>query len=143
LNSLSGNQGNQWRSGTVNVNIGAEFYFIIEGNHVSSFSGDIAIDDILVLPNSHCTVPTTTTTTVATTTLGRYTPLSCNFERDICLWTHDLTASGNWSRHQGQPNDFHTGPHYGKKTKFNIFDTFIYFIFKSRSYITNRRWLVY
>ena len=31
LSRLSGNQGNQWRTGLVNVNVGAEFYFIIEG----------------------------------------------------------------------------------------------------------------
>jgi hypothetical protein len=30
--SLSGDHGNQWRMGTVNVNIPAEFYFIFEGN---------------------------------------------------------------------------------------------------------------
>jgi hypothetical protein len=32
LSSLSGDHGNQWRMGTVNVNIPAEFYFIFEGN---------------------------------------------------------------------------------------------------------------
>jgi hypothetical protein len=39
MSSLSGNNGNQWRMGSVNVNMGAEFYFIIEGtleiNHES------------------------------------------------------------------------------------------------------------
>jgi len=29
--SLSGDSGDQWRMGAVNVNLGAEFYFIIEG----------------------------------------------------------------------------------------------------------------
>ncbi len=138
---MSGNHGNQWRMGAINVNMGAEFYFIIEGAHGGSYLGDIAIDDILVLPNSHCTVPTTTTTTLPTSTLGRYTPLSCDFEKDICQWTHDLTASGNWSRHQGQSSDFHTGPHFGKKKIFVFFEIFIY-LYIYRSYITNRRWLV-
>ena len=31
VNSLSGDHGNQWQMGAVNVDIGAEFYFIIEG----------------------------------------------------------------------------------------------------------------
>lgn len=30
---LSGDNENQWRMGSVNVNLGAEFYFIIEGEH--------------------------------------------------------------------------------------------------------------
>ncbi|CAF4185562.1 unnamed protein product, partial [Rotaria sp. Silwood2] len=106
--TLSGNHGNQWRMGAVNVNMGAEFYFIIEGTPGTSHLGDIAIDDVLVLSNSHCTIPTTTSTTTRATTPGRYTPLSCTFESDTCRWTHDSTASGNWSRRQGQIN----GPQY-------------------------------
>ncbi|CAF4086941.1 unnamed protein product, partial [Rotaria sordida] len=102
--SLTGDHGDQWRMGTVSVNIGAEFYFIIEGTHGGSYLGDIAIDDLLVLRNSQCAVPTTTTTTTAITTLGLDTSLSCNFENDICKWTHDLTISGKWSRRQGQTN---------------------------------------
>jgi len=31
--SVSGDLGDQWRMGTVNVNPGAEFYFIIEGSN--------------------------------------------------------------------------------------------------------------
>lgn len=88
------------------------FHFDL-GTHGGNYLGDIAIDDVLVLSNSQCNIPTTTTTTTLATTLGRYTPLSCDFERDLCKWTNDLTQSGNWSRHQGQPNGFHTGPHYG------------------------------
>ncbi|CAF4840990.1 unnamed protein product, partial [Rotaria sp. Silwood1] len=100
-----GDHGDQWRMGAVSVNMGAEFYFIIEGTHGGSYLGDIAIDDLLVLRNSHCAVPTTTTTTTtAITTLGLNTSLSCNFENDICKWTHDLTISGKWSRRQGQTN---------------------------------------
>ncbi|CAF0718676.1 unnamed protein product [Adineta steineri] len=110
--SLSGDHGDAWRMGAVNVNIPTEFYFIIEGLHGGSFQGDMALDDILVLTGSQCTIPTTTTTAVPTTTVGRHTPLSCNFENDTCRWTDDSTASGKWSRHQGQQNDFHTGPHY-------------------------------
>jgi hypothetical protein len=30
--SVSGDAGDQWRMGTVNVDLGAEFYFIIESN---------------------------------------------------------------------------------------------------------------
>ena len=33
--SLSGDKGNQWRMGAVNVIMGAEFYFIIEGNLIN------------------------------------------------------------------------------------------------------------
>ncbi|UJR31098.1 hypothetical protein I4U23_018606, partial [Adineta vaga] len=110
--SLNGDHGDQWRMGAVNVNMAAEFYFIIEGVHGGDYRGDMALDDILVMTGSHCTIPTTTTTRAPVTTIGGHTPLSCNFENDTCKWTHDLTVSGKWSRHQGQPSDFHTGPHY-------------------------------
>ena len=110
---LSGDNGNQWKMGSVNVNIGAEFYFIIEGTHGGNFLGDIAIDDVRVLENSQCTIITTTTTSRPTTTLGRHTPLSCNFENGTCRWTDDLTASSKWTRRQGQLNGFLVGPHYG------------------------------
>ncbi|CAF5149593.1 unnamed protein product, partial [Rotaria magnacalcarata] len=90
--SLSGDNGNRWQMGAVRVNVVAEFYFIIEGTHGGQFLGDIAIDDLLVQSNSQCTLPTTTTTIGTTTTLGLYTPLSCNFENDICQWRNDLTT---------------------------------------------------
>ncbi|CAF0847412.1 unnamed protein product, partial [Rotaria sordida] len=106
--TLNGNHGDLWRMGAINVNMGNEFYFIIEGTHGGSYLGDIAIDDLLVLSNSHCTIPTTPSTTTTTVTPGRYTPLSCNFENDTCKWTHDFTVSGRWTRRQGQTN----GPQY-------------------------------
>lgn len=74
----------------------------------------MAIDDVIVLANSHCTLPTTTTTPATTTTLGRHTPVSCDFENNLCSWTHDLTASGKWLRHQGNTSDLQTGPLFGK-----------------------------
>jgi hypothetical protein len=92
--------------------------FLQKGTHGGNFLGDMAIDDLLVTSDSQCIVPTTTTTTITTTTLGRYTPLSCNFEIDTCRWTDDTTASGRWTRHKGQADDFHTGPHYGKKNEY-------------------------
>ena len=131
--SLSGNNGNQWTMGALNVNVGAEFYFIIEGEqweasemwtdfdslfqgtHGGNYEGDIAVDDVRVLAGSQCTVPTTTTTLRPTTTLGRHTPLSCDFENGTCRWTDDLTASGKWARRQGQLNGFLVGPHYGMR----------------------------
>ena len=85
-----------------------------KGTHGGNFRGDIAIDDIRVLPNAACILPTTTTTTTTTTTPGRHTPLSCDFEKDMCKWTHDIAASGKWSRRQGQASGFLPGPHYGK-----------------------------
>lgn len=39
IDSLSGDHGNQWRMGAVNINMPAEFYFIIEGNQsIKNFS---------------------------------------------------------------------------------------------------------
>jgi hypothetical protein len=75
----------------------------------------MAIDDLLVKPDSQCEIPTTTTSTPSTTTLGLHTPLSCNFENSTCLWTDDTSATSRWKRRQGQSSGSSVGPHYGKK----------------------------
>ncbi|CAF1942585.1 unnamed protein product [Rotaria magnacalcarata] len=67
--NLSGDNGDQWRMRTINVNMGADFYFIIEGIHGGSYLADFTIDDLIVLSNLQCTIPTTTTTTSTSTTL--------------------------------------------------------------------------
>jgi hypothetical protein len=89
----------------------------LKGVHGGSFLGDMAIDDVRVTPLAQCLIPggTTTTTLPTTTTLGLHTPLSCNFETDICKWTDDTSASGKWKRRQGQLNGNLFGPNYGKK----------------------------
>ena len=114
FDSLSGDNGNQWRMGAVNVDIGAEFYFIIEGTFGGGYLGDMAIDDVLVMPNSQCSIPTTTTTRAPITTPGRYTPLSCTFENGTCSWTDDATVAGRWKRRQGQADGLLIGPTVGK-----------------------------
>lgn len=99
------------------------------GVHGGNYLGDIAIDDVLVTPNAQCLIPVTTTTTETTTTLGLHTPLSCDFEKDICLWTDDSSASGKWKRRQGQSTSILVGPNYGtKKNKINE-QTFNCFVF--------------
>ncbi len=85
-----------------------------KGVHGGNFLGDMAIDDLLVTENTQCLVPPTTTTVETTTTLGLHTPLSCNFETDICKWSDDTSVSGRWKRRQGQSSTS-IGPHYGKK----------------------------
>jgi hypothetical protein len=70
VNSLNGDQGNQWRMGTVCVNMSGEFYFIIEGTHGGGHLGYIAIDDLSVISNLTYQILTTTTivpTTASTT----------------------------------------------------------------------------
>ena len=82
----------------------------------------MAIDDIAVSMNAQCLIPMSTPTTVTTTTLGLHTPLSCDFEMDICQWTDDSSVSGKWKRRQGQSSSSFIGPHYGKEKKiiFNL-----------------------
>jgi len=73
----------------------------------------MAIDDILVTPDMQCFIPTTTTTLPTTTTLGRHTPLSCDFENNTCQWSDDTTVTGRWKRRQGQNDTSSYGPTYG------------------------------
>ena len=74
----------------------------------------MAIDDILVTPDTQCFIPTTTTTLPTTTTPGRHTPLSCDFENNTCKWTDDTSVNGRWKRRQGQASSSSFGPTYGK-----------------------------
>ncbi len=73
----------------------------------------MAIDDVRVTPDAQCIIPITTTTAPPPTTPGIHTPLSCDFENDLCQWTLDLSLSDRWLRRQGQTNTLF-GPHYGK-----------------------------
>ncbi|XP_064649952.1 MAM and LDL-receptor class A domain-containing protein 1-like [Lineus longissimus] len=55
---------------------------------------------------------TTGSTTVAATTSTHTSAegFHCNFDNDICKWTHDPSSDLNWTRHQGETPTIWTGP---------------------------------
>lgn len=68
--SKSGNQGDVWRYATVTVTSKDDFNIVIEGVVGSSFTGDIAIDDVKVVAND-CPAPG-----------------FCDFEQGLCSWAN-------------------------------------------------------
>ncbi|XP_048242500.1 MAM and LDL-receptor class A domain-containing protein 2-like [Haliotis rufescens] len=110
--SLSGNQGNLWKLGQVNVNQGSDYDVVFEGVYGGNFTGDIAIDDITV-SNYRCYGATTTMTTPTTVTSpATYPPtkIDCDFEMNICDWSQDKTDKFDWTRHAGRTSSSNTGP---------------------------------
>ena len=91
--SRQGTQGNRWRFAQVNVYSASITRVRIEGVRGSSYQGDIAIDDVVVL-DSYC--PT-----------SKY----CDFEdTSMCGWSNGRGDDFEWTRaSQGTPS-LGTGP---------------------------------
>ena len=61
----------------------------------TSYTGDIAIDDVILLPGA-CPPPG-----------------SCDFESDLCTWTNALSGDQfDWTRQNGQTASSNTGPRF-------------------------------
>ncbi|CAB4026654.1 MAM and LDL-receptor class A domain-containing 2-like, partial [Paramuricea clavata] len=121
--SLSGSQGNQWKFGRVSVSRNDAYRFVFEGTVGSSYTGDIALDDIQIVEQA-CSIlpvtaninPTSLPTTPVVSTPQPIPPgkFSCNFEVSTgptaCKWTQDSSDHFNWTRHQGHTASSDTGP---------------------------------
>ncbi|XP_035827615.1 MAM and LDL-receptor class A domain-containing protein 1 [Aplysia californica] len=94
LLALTGNQGSDWQrsSAAISGNQGT-VQMIFEATRGSSFSGNIAIDDILVR-NGTCTTSTGT----------------CDFEKDRCSWIEDKSDDVDWVMGNGGTFSFETRP---------------------------------
>ncbi|XP_074613343.1 MAM and LDL-receptor class A domain-containing protein 1-like isoform X4 [Acropora palmata] len=106
LFSRSGNQGNAWLKAQVNTfNFGLH-KVVFNATRGSSFTGDIAIDDVSVQPGfcrSGSTPPPATTSPSP--------PRDCNFDSpSICGYTQSTNDTFNWRRQRGSTPSFRTGP---------------------------------
>uniref|UniRef100_A0A2C9KBP7 MAM domain-containing protein n=1 Tax=Biomphalaria glabrata TaxID=6526 RepID=A0A2C9KBP7_BIOGL len=99
--SKSGTQGQAWKYQSVDVSSGRVFNIVFEGTVGSSYSGDIALDDILVT-NGTCS-------SVAFASGNIYNS-TCTFETDLCGFTQDTTDNFDWDRHKGYTSTITTGP---------------------------------
>ncbi|KAK0068562.1 MAM and LDL-receptor class A domain-containing protein 2, partial [Biomphalaria pfeifferi] len=99
--SKSGTQGQAWKYQSVDVSPGRVFNIVFEGTVGSSYSGDIALDDILVT-NGTCS-------SVAFASGNIYNS-TCTFETDLCGFTQDTTDNFDWDRHKGYTSTITTGP---------------------------------
>ncbi|XP_022096408.1 MAM and LDL-receptor class A domain-containing protein 1-like [Acanthaster planci] len=106
-----GNQGNVWRYAKATLSTLDEFWVIFEGVVGTSYTGDIALDDIQLL-DGPCppTQPPPTTPTPPPV----YPPDShdCDFENGFCSWTQ-LTSPDDqfdWRWQTGSTGSTNTGP---------------------------------
>nr|XP_039272221.1 MAM and LDL-receptor class A domain-containing protein 2-like [Styela clava] len=120
--SLSGDQGDFWREGSVPLSDMANSYKIVfEYVLTSGFNGHAAIDDIQFLQFS-CTVQPTeagdgiyTTPKPATTLATTRAPIpagpfNCDFESGLCQYTQSKQDVFDWTRDAGGTASLDTGP---------------------------------
>ncbi|XP_071956926.1 MAM and LDL-receptor class A domain-containing protein 2-like [Antedon mediterranea] len=90
--SLSTDQGNSWRGARVNVFTTEDFQIVFEGIVGSSYTGDIAVDDVKLLGYS-CPDPS-----------------HCDFESGFCAWSNDVADDFDWIKGTGSTSSIGTGP---------------------------------
>ncbi|EDO47787.1 predicted protein [Nematostella vectensis] len=121
----SGNKGDNWLQGQLQISSSTQYQIIFEGIRGSSFSGDIAIDDIsFIVASSSCPLrpsdanPPGTSTTPAPPTTPSVVPTAgntgndCNFEVGMCKWVQDNTDQFDWTRQKGSTTSAGTGPRF-------------------------------
>lgn len=91
--NVSGTQGFSWRKATRTIYLHNTVTF--EGTVGSSYTGDIAIDDVSIISGS-CAAPTLPT---------------CNFDSGLCSeWRQSYSDVFDWTRNSGSTPSFGTGP---------------------------------
>ncbi|XP_013402242.2 MAM and LDL-receptor class A domain-containing protein 1-like, partial [Lingula anatina] len=115
--SSSGNRGNRWIMVYHNWGFALPTQIVFEGVRGLSHTGDIAIDDVSVIPGICQTAATTTrppvttqkpVSTVRPTILTA--PFTCNFDRNVCGFTQSSSDQFDWTRHRGNTSSQNTGP---------------------------------
>ncbi|KAJ7394106.1 Chymotrypsin-like elastase member 3B [Desmophyllum pertusum] len=103
--SMTGKQGNSWKK--AEVSISGAYDLKIEGVRGTSFTGDIAIDDLSVADGS----------------CGGVTAndVDCDFESDLCKWNQDKGDAFDWTRRSGGTPSSFTGPSSAKKGSYYIY----------------------
>ncbi|CAG5126615.1 unnamed protein product, partial [Candidula unifasciata] len=117
---LSGNQSQAWLEGVIPiVNSKQSYKILIEGVAGSSYTGDIAIDDISIIHGaSSCVLSPANASPTSTVPPPTATPpiaqipanFNCNFDTDICGWTQDTISGQMWIRYHGVTPSLDTGP---------------------------------
>ncbi|CAH3118157.1 unnamed protein product [Pocillopora meandrina] len=98
--SRSGDHGNRWRVAQVTVSSVSDYQIVFEGVAGSSYQGDIAIDDVVLLDNA-CPLPG-----------------DCNFETGMCTWVNVAQKDDfDWVRYNGDTRTLGTGPSTDHTTK--------------------------
>ena len=107
---LAGAQGREWRHAFAPFQPSGRYQIIIEGSRGKSFEGDIALDDIGVLPTESCSLQPVDADPIQVSQQA----ISCNFDENFCQWQFDPTGNFNWTRHTENTPSTGTGPSSGK-----------------------------
>ncbi|XP_066300036.1 MAM and LDL-receptor class A domain-containing protein 1-like [Branchiostoma lanceolatum] len=120
---LSGDKGNNWNNGQVNIRSSDSYRVVFEGVRGNSFRGDISIDDItfstgpcgVMPPDARPQGPTTQNPVgpVTTTTPGpSQAPgaWDCTFEAGLCQYQQATDDEFDWTRQTGSTGTGDTGP---------------------------------
>ena len=90
------------------------FKVVFEGVCGSSYTGDIAIDDVTIL-NTNCLVlPSAAAPPTVPPTPPM--PVNCTFETGICNWVNLQGDKFDWTRHRGSTFSSDTGPRHDHTT---------------------------
>ena len=108
---LEGQQGKDWKQGFALIQPNGQYQMIIEAVRGKYFEGDIAIDDLGILPTGACELQPKEADPIRTF----QKQINCGFETDICQWQDDLTGQLNWTRHTDRTPTAETGPESGKE----------------------------
>lgn len=121
--SLGGfDSGTQWNYASFGFYYERPYTILIKATSGANPS-TIAVDDIMFKESQYCSVtpasagpavlPIPSTTRPMTTTKDPSAPTSdfdCDFEKDLCKYTNDLSQQLMWIRNQGATSSMDTGP---------------------------------
>ncbi|CAH3142232.1 unnamed protein product [Porites lobata] len=109
-----GQKGNKWIEAAVNVRFSGKYQISFEGVRGSSYAGDIAIDDVSLVPGSCSSVtpPPPSTPAPPTPSVTPCPPpaITCNFDVSMCGFQQDKNDKFDWTRHKGATLSSGTGP---------------------------------
>lgn len=112
--ALEDQQGKEWKHGFVPIQSNERYQIIVEGIRGKGFEGDIAIDDIGILPMGTCELQPSEANPIK----KFQEKIACHFETDLCQWQFDSTGKFNWTRHTEKTPSTDTGPDTGKKNNY-------------------------
>ena len=104
LVNITGDHGPKWIRGTANVMSNSQYRIVFEAVRGSSYSSDIALDDISMTSSCGTKVPVLVVPVT--------TPPVCDFEQQgFCSWTNDFFNDLDWAIVQASSYRFSYTPH--------------------------------
>ncbi|XP_035827614.1 MAM and LDL-receptor class A domain-containing protein 1-like [Aplysia californica] len=109
----SGSQGNVWIKGSLSISRQSSYRLVIEAKKGTSYTGDIAIDDIMLV-DGYCADATSTASGVTSLPSPGSVINSCDFEdgSKMCNYTNDAanTQQYSWRLTSHTSGSYATGP---------------------------------